>query len=105
MMATTQLKIKFNSGSEGPRHDPYGWSEVIVVNKGKTFRFRTGGLGYYRLVIDDRMVGEVHEKAKGNRLQKRFLKLAGVTERQIDRAYEAFMNEDEDPMGPASRYE
>lgn len=54
--------------------------------------------------IDDRKVGEVYDEKKGSQLQKRFLKLAGVTERQIDRAYEKYMNEDEDPMGPASRY-
>lgn len=44
-MASKISQITFKSGSEGPRHDPYGWEEVIIKNKNKTFRFRTGGLG------------------------------------------------------------
>lgn len=98
-------KISFRQGSEGPRHDPYGWSEVKVTHGRRTFVLRSGSLGYSRLVIDDRKVGEAHGREQEARLMKRFLKMAKVTEREIDRAYEEYMNEDEDPMGPASRYE
>lgn len=98
-------KISFRQGSEGPRHDPYAWNEVRVTDGRHVYVLRDGALGYSRLIVDDRKIGEVHEKAQVIRLRKRFLKMAKVTERKIDRAYEAYMNEDEDPMGPASRYE
>ena len=47
------LAIFVRSGSEGPRHDPYGWEEFEVHRNGRRVSVREGGLGYTRLTVDD----------------------------------------------------
>lgn len=46
-------KVRIKSGSEGPSHDPYGWTEVTFTRTdGLEVQFRYGGLGYERLLLD-----------------------------------------------------
>ena len=41
--------VRVRHGSEGPAHDPYGYTEIVfTTTRGKVFKFRSGGLGYER---------------------------------------------------------
>lgn len=52
-------RVWTREGSEGPRHDPYSWSEVhFEKTDGTVVMLRQGGLGYSRLYVDGTKVKE-----------------------------------------------
>jgi len=76
----TMASIKIRSGIEGPRPDPYGWSEMTVTRGNHTFTLRTSGLGHSILTIDNRRYGVTfHNFDRG---EKWFAKLTGATVQQ-----------------------
>ena len=57
--------VRVKTGTEGPRHDPYGWTEVrFTTTAGQTITYRHGGLGYSRTTWDDEVIETVdHNKS------------------------------------------
>ena len=48
-------RVFVRHGVEGPRHDPYCWTEITFVRTdGLTVVMRMGGLGYAKLTCPDR---------------------------------------------------
>lgn len=99
------MKLLMRNGAEGPKHDPYGWSECIVIMKdGTDVTIRCGALGYTRLVVDHAEVSESYDR--GEKEQAEFQRLTGLSVKQFLRAYDRIHRDDiEDPFGSPSRYE
>jgi hypothetical protein len=71
-------RVWVNHGEEGPRHDPYGWTEINVrKTDGTHVMIRVGGLGYERLYVNGHKLVESFgdDLAVGNE----FLRLTGLT--------------------------
>lgn len=45
-------KVRLRSGTEGPRHDPYGWNEISVDREGHTATLHSSGLFNDWLEVD-----------------------------------------------------
>jgi hypothetical protein len=49
IMEADMARVRVKSGDEGPKHDPYGWTEIqFTTTAGDTVTFRYSGLGYER---------------------------------------------------------
>lgn len=85
---TNGTTIKVTRGTEGPRHDPYGWEEVVVERRGCRFTFHYGLTSWLTLEYYD---GEDLIKFRDDRPghddehAKKFVKLTGVN---LARMYE-----------------
>ena len=95
-------KIRMKSGSEGPRHDPYSWSEIhFTKTDGTEVMLRAGGLGYTRLFVNGEKISESFIDDKST--DEKFEELVGMSPYKCEDVYYRKMHV-EDPMGPASRY-
>jgi hypothetical protein len=71
-------KVRVTTGSEGPRHDPYGWTEIhFTKTDGTEVMLRTGGLGYDRLFVNGEKVGESYDPDTA--MVDKFQELTGLT--------------------------
>jgi uncharacterized membrane-anchored protein len=99
------MKTEMRTGTEGPQHDPYGWTEYVATPpNGEWCKLRLGALGYTRLIFKGQVADEAYADRDGvaaAKLVARFEAYAGTT---LDRIAEDYYGEEEDPMGPASRY-
>lgn len=103
----TNRKVGFRSGSEGPRHDPYSWEEVMLTTNGKCVSVRTCGYGLITLYVDGvrKAIGPAEKDGAAARIAAKFEKLTGVSldlvsdlaRRKADQLYD-------DPMGHPSMY-
>jgi hypothetical protein len=94
-------RISIRSGTEGPRHDPYSWSEITFTKTdGTVIQLREGGLGYGQFTINGVQEARVYDDEY---IQARFLILTGLTiARANDIYHERFYYAD--PMGHPSMY-
>jgi hypothetical protein len=101
--------LDMRSGSEGPRHDPYGWEEISVVLNGCTITLRSGGLGYQRLSIDKKVVAEEWDafprRAIPNEAVKAFETLTGIPVKKFEKYYYRAHPYFNDPYGSLRDYE
>jgi hypothetical protein len=106
MKTITQRKLVEQTGSEGPRHDPYGWTERTVMLNGVTYRLRSGALGYDRLSVNGVVIVESYDNsAQVNEAEHEFEVRTGMTVAEFDKYCARIHHDDlEDPMGPASWY-
>lgn len=97
MATITRRKISVRRGSEGPRHDPYGYTEITVTTNGDVVTYH-GGLGeWVRVngvkVDDDSLAVMLFERHTGMSVEQAM--------RAYDRAHPHF----DDPMGRPGDYE
>ena len=84
-------KITTKRGSEGPRHDPYSWTEIAVHRSDCTVTFHEG-LGCYV----DVQGGLQHDRLwmtsddSRARVEAHFERFAGVSVKTAQRAYDEF---------------
>ena len=101
--AGDELVVDYRTGTEGCKHDPYGWTEYIaVVHPGKTVVLRVGALGYTRLTVNGRKVGEAfgaYESPDSMRLVHLFTSHCGMDPSEIDVLFEDEYYAFTDPMG------
>ena len=102
----TERRVAVRSGAEGPAHDPYAWTERVVVFNGHCVTLRTGALGYARLVIDGRKLREDHEQHESKSVAvKSWLGLTGFRSvDDFDRAYDRAHPQHDDPFGSPTTY-
>ena len=111
----TGVVLSMRTGSEGPAHDPYGYTEIIALVPGnnwvgpKTCVWRSGGLGYDRFTLNKRVIGEVFSgfgKAKAELLglKHRWASHTGMSIAECERLLGDEMDF-QDPMGNPSDYE
>lgn len=94
-----QLRIK--TGSEGPRHDPYSWTEIHFTKTGSgTVVLRSSALGYDRLYMNGQLLLETYE---GREASNQFRALTGLTPEKAEKIYYERLYV-EDPFGHPSRY-
>jgi len=92
-------QVTMRRGTEGPKHDPYGYDEVIVAVAGHVCTCHLG-LGIW-IKVD----GEKHRVTEAN-YQEMFQLLTGDTPENWISNYEEDHREDiEDPMGCLADYE
>lgn len=106
--------IAYRTGSEGPKHDPYGYEEYIGYTKyaegGVRVKLHLGLLNYLEVGRDqvhDHDLGLDLNTRKGNEkayaiLTKRFERLVGTTIAAIDKYRRSL---EPDPMGTLADYE
>lgn len=75
-------RVDVRRGSEGPRHDPYGWTEITVTRLGIVATIRESGLGYCSLTVGSER-GESRASRSGcdegsrERIRAEFVRVAG----------------------------
>lgn len=95
-------RMHIASGSEGPSHDPYDWTEIrFTKTDGTKVTLRSGGLVYERLYVNGEKMLETFDDSK--EVSKRFEELVGLSPLKAEQIYYARIYF-EDPMGPPSRY-
>lgn len=80
------------TGTEGPRHDPYAWEEFTVhCQNGNKVTYRSSGLGYTRTtVLSDGNPRVVETRGVGNQdgpAEHLFTLYAKITPHVAERAY------------------
>ena len=95
-------KVRVYTGSEGPSHDPYGWTEVVFTKTdGTEVTLRYSGLGYVRLFVNGEKVLETFDDGKVASAQ--FEELTGITPWKAEEIYHTRIHFD-DPMGGPGLY-
>lgn len=89
--------IKVKTGTEGCKHDPYGWSEIQVTMPSGLVVWRSSGLGYDRLSHNGVQIGEVFGGKGLDQLEQQFQQLTGMTPEEAESYY--YLVWEEDPMG------
>lgn len=100
LLATT---VNMRHGSEGPRYDPYAFTEITVTRNGISYTLHEG-LGVW-LKVDGQIFevsacGMEHEDAVAGK----FTEMTGMTPIQWEKAYNRVHPYVEDPMGSLSDY-
>lgn len=98
----TKRELDVRTGSEGPRHDPYGFEERIVYVNDITVKLHTGlGVWCKAFAKADHPLETNDEKLAVDL----FTTITGLTPEAFDRAYNRLHRNDEpDPMGSPSMY-
>jgi len=75
--------IQVFTGSEGPSHDPYSWTEIVFTKTdGTTVTFKSSGLGYCDLTV-----GGKTERCFDDSLEDKFEELTGLTSGKAEEIY------------------
>lgn len=70
-------RVWTREGTEGPRHDPYGWCQIhFEKTDGTLVVLRQSGLGYSRLYVNGAQVAESY--GEDNTAEQQFQALTGV---------------------------
>ena len=95
-------QVTLRSGSEGPKHDPYGYQE-ITVTQGNVRVTGHIGLGLW---IEDNITSRRMRFKSIEAMEVIFKELTGDTaENWIEKYEEEHRNDIEDPMGCLADYE
>lgn len=93
ILSQPNLAIFQRSGTEGPRHDPYGWEEFEVHRNGNEVMYRAGGLGYVRLYLNGLCAFELYDRdgPVSSTVDKFFELHTGHSRREWEEATERLM--------------
>lgn len=80
-------KIRMESGSEGPAHDPYHWERVTVSRPDCEVSLRTGALSAPVLEIDGLRVEYGHDDGDEAKAIRAFEAIAGLPYHRLVDAY------------------
>jgi hypothetical protein len=97
MKTIWRRQLDMRSGSEGPRHDPYGFTELLFTENDTTVRLHMG------LGISLTINGHSWDGTYGEKLLK-FKELTGMSHTEFDETYSRLHPYFEDPMGSPSSY-
>jgi len=106
----SQRRLDLREGREGPKHDPYSWTEYIVKLNGIVYSLRLGSLGYakYRKEALDGSPGseEVTDHTPDGLIAVvAWENAVGMSVSEFRRYYDRLHRDDiEDPMGPVGWY-
>ena len=83
-----RLAVKIKTGSEGPRHDPYHYREMIVRHNGNTTIIHEGLMVWLRHNdADIPRPSTKSDREESDWYRKAFIKLVGFTPEQIERIH------------------
>ena len=104
-----KIDIDYRTGVEGPKDDPYAWSECTAYVNGKTVVLRQSALGGAQLTINGKVVGDAcfGEWAACRQLEYRFESHCGINPGDFEDRINAARGWDSDfvdPMGSPSDY-
>lgn len=70
-------RVTFDSGSEGPSHDPYGWDSITVYRLGHEFEFESHALGDTTFKLDGKLIAGGCSDAEERRAAEAFKLASG----------------------------
>ena len=82
-VSSPSMSISFNRGTEGPRHDPYSYEEVIVERKGREDITLHAGLGVWMTIGGARISASFSMVER--EVMDRFVELVGYKPDQLRR--------------------
>lgn len=70
-------RVEFESGSEGPSHDPYGWDRITVYRGGSEYEFESHALGDTTFKMDGELRAGGCSDAEAREAAAEFERLSG----------------------------
>lgn len=104
----TERELDMRRGTEGPKHDPYAFSEYIVKQNGIRYVAHLGLAEWMKVVYprdDEHPRGHEVKVAEFEHVERAFEYLTGIALRRFEEYYERVHPYFEDPMGHPSMYE
>jgi len=89
-MSKGGTKLMFNTGSEGPKYDPYHYEELTVVRNGKMVTLHLG-LGDW-LEVDGKKVSKYEYGGEGMSPEEKFEILTGMNTDEFMKYYQVIHN-------------
>ena len=102
MSESSISNFKVKGGSEGPKHDPYGYNEYSFTQNGKNYIVHMGLAQWIK--IDGSTITATGDDYDN---EEKFLKKHGVDYKQLQKLMSDHYSKNsdyDDPMGPPSRY-
>lgn len=106
MITVTKRTLDLRTGSEGPVHDPYGYTEYIVNINGDKVVAHLGIVAWLQITPRDSVRPTLVLWDSEEQINTVFRRWTGIDLRDFPRYYERAhpYSDFEGPMGPPSRY-